>query len=131
LQPVNSRIPGRKPVDDIFFGAHLTDDALFVKLLRGSGAPRKVNRGELLLLDETEPARLPRIHDVAIPEVSFIDRKGRAVSRTPKIDAAEGHPLHPAEQWARKQHVAAGSGPMAFPHPSGEARLDVLRSKMD
>lgn len=82
------------------------------------------------MLDETESARLPRIHDVAVPEVSLIDGKRRAVFRTPKIDAAGGQSFHPAEEWAGEKHVAAGPGPMAFPHASGKACLDVLRTKV-
>jgi hypothetical protein len=96
----------------------------------GAAGSAEDRPAELFIFDEAEPARLPRIHDVAVAEVSFIDGKGRAISRTPKIDAASGQSLHPAEEWAGKEHVAAGSGPMTFPHASGEARLNVLGTKV-
>ena len=83
------------------------------------------------LFAKTEPARLPRVHDVSVSQISLVDRERCAVLRATVVNPTKRKAAGPIEKRARKHDVAARTGAMTGSHPSCEALFNVPRSKID
>jgi len=80
------------------------------------------------LFVESEPARLPRIHDVSVPQISLIDGESRAVLRAKLVNPTQRNAACPTQERARKHHVAARTGTVAFTDSSAETLFNVAGS---
>lgn len=82
------------------------------------------------LFAKTKPARLPRIHDVSVPQISLIDGESGAVLRPTAVNPTQRKAACPTQERARKHDIAARAGTMAFTDPSAEALFNVTGSEV-
>ena len=82
------------------------------------------------LLAKTKPARLPRVHDVSVPQISLIDRESGAVPRATLVNPTSRKAACPIQERARKHDIAARAGAMAITDPSRETLFNVAGSEV-